>query len=49
MPLSAIAAAGQVPAAERVRILSPIADVVAGDGDLAFCTLITVDPMLVDG
>lgn len=49
VPLSAIDAAGQVSAAERVRILSPLADVVAGKGDLTFCTLITVDPMLVDG
>lgn len=49
VPLSVITAAGQVPASERVVLLSPLADIQAGDGDLTFCTSTQIDTQVVDG
>ncbi|PZR37177.1 hypothetical protein [Caulobacter segnis] len=49
VPLAAIIAAGQVPAAENVQLLSPTAPILASEGDLAVCTAIDVQSLVVNG
>lgn len=49
VPLSAVTAAALPPAAEAVRVLAPAVDIPATEGQLTFCTAITVATEVVDG